>query len=1051
MDVYKALINVIGESFVDLAGAMMLQVGLLIVILLAVDFAIRRRVRAVFRYGLWLLVLIKLLLPVSLSSPTGVGYWLPWRTLGTPAGLADSPVARPEPARPARARPGSSPSMVRRRTVRREAPPAAVAPLAARPSMEAAPAEVPSPVPARTAPAARARKVIRTGVPLSWKSFALFAWVAGMMVMAGVVIQRVVYVWRLVRRARPAGDRVHRALLDACERIRVRGSVRVKISSDLAGPAVCGLFRPVILLPAGLSEQLSTRQLQAVLLHELAHIRRRDPWVNLVQTLLQIVYFYSPPVWLANAMIRRLRELAVDEAVLVAMGRASDHYPETLVQVARLSLGRTAVGLRLIGVVESKRALTGRIRHILNRSLPRSARLGVLGMLTIAVVGAVLLPMAGAERPEPARPRPVKPAAAPAGRNIWTGGTVAFRVIERTTGKGIEGVRLEVKYYQGSWNTTRDEQTDADGRCPIKLPDRKLTLLQVYATKKGLVPIRVDWGDGPGEADPPKSYTLSMEPGTTIGGIVRNERGDPISRATVCISCCRTDPAAGANARVNLRERRTRTDDAGRWRADYMPADLSDNLRIILHHPDYVSNSLTIGSPAPIKAMPPLARLRDMTGAMVMKKGIMLTGAVTDETGKPIARASVHGGSSRYSPRYKSVRTDKQGRYRLGPVSEGKVVVTVQARGFAPDLKMLQARTGTKPVDFKLGPGKVLRGRVVGPDGEPVAGVWVTAEDWRGHRSIQWQTKTDAQGRFRWNDAPADEVLMSIGKAGFVMVYDQPMKARGAEYVVKMHRPLRISGKVTDAETGRPVAEFQAVPGVDWKRGGPAKFRRGSAVKSFTDGSYRMQFRGSYPACLVRIEADGYTPAVSGPIDMDEGEVTIDFKLTRGEGPSGVVLTPDGKPAADAIALLCTPNEGASIRNGGKDPSSTASAAGKVTTGPDGRFSFAPQTGRFLIVVLHDAGWAEIAGKDLGAGAVKLIPWSRIEGTLWIGAARGADEQIDLVYGDGFHEPGEPRRYYEHKTRTDASGRFVLGRLKAEEAAVARYARLGPNASGHVQ
>ena len=134
-------------------------------------------------------------------------------------------------------------------------------------------------------------------------------------------------------------------------------------------------------------------------MHELAHIRRGDLWVNLVQTVLQIVYFYNPLLWVANAVIRRVREQAVDEAVQVAMGEKAGEYPETLVRVAKLAFERPALSLRLIGVVESKSTLQGRVKRMLERPLPKSAKLGFLGLIAILVVGAILLPMAKAGSP----------------------------------------------------------------------------------------------------------------------------------------------------------------------------------------------------------------------------------------------------------------------------------------------------------------------------------------------------------------------------------------------------------------------------------------------------------------------------------------------------------------------------------------------------------------------------------------------------------------------------------------------------------------------------
>ncbi|MBN1419652.1 MAG: hypothetical protein JXP34_12815, partial [Planctomycetes bacterium] len=138
-----------------------------------------------------------------------------------------------------------------------------------------------------------------------------------------------------------------------------------------------------------------------------AHIKRRDLWANLAQTILQIAYFYNPLLWIANAAIRCAREQAVDEMVLVGLGGEAADYPQTLVDVARLSLARPALTLRLIGVAESPKALAARIRHMIEHPAPRSARLGIAGAFVLLIAAAVLLPMAKANRDAASPPPPV--------------------------------------------------------------------------------------------------------------------------------------------------------------------------------------------------------------------------------------------------------------------------------------------------------------------------------------------------------------------------------------------------------------------------------------------------------------------------------------------------------------------------------------------------------------------------------------------------------------------------------------------------------------------
>src|SRR4030042_522238 len=69
-------LNNIGQGFWDYAAGVFIQVSVLIVLLLILDFILRKRVRAVFRYCLWMLLFVKLILPASFTLPTGIGYWL---------------------------------------------------------------------------------------------------------------------------------------------------------------------------------------------------------------------------------------------------------------------------------------------------------------------------------------------------------------------------------------------------------------------------------------------------------------------------------------------------------------------------------------------------------------------------------------------------------------------------------------------------------------------------------------------------------------------------------------------------------------------------------------------------------------------------------------------------------------------------------------------------------------------------------------------------------------------------------------------------------------
>jgi|GEM_PF-3374424 len=371
IDICVTTVNVAGRAFCDYAAGMFVQIAVLVAVLLCIDWLSRKRIRATLRYWIWMLVFVKLLLPPSLCVPTGLGYWL-GRGEALPA-------------------PSVVPQIVE--VAKLPAPTSVELPLAA-PVVRAAES-----VPTGSEPK---EQVARSHVSLTWQGGAALLWIAGVLVFAGLVVQRWRFVKELIARSEPAAaDQID--LLDQCRRrMNVRGPVSLRLLPDACSPAVCGLLRPTILAPRALLDRLPPEGLKAVLIHELAHVRRGDLWANSLQTALQVVYFYNPLVWLASAIVRRVREQAVDEMVLVALGAEARSYGNTLIDIAEMAFLRPSPALRLIGVAESRKSLEGRIKHMMTRPIPKSARVGILGVFVVTAVGAILLPMAqAAVEPQP--------------------------------------------------------------------------------------------------------------------------------------------------------------------------------------------------------------------------------------------------------------------------------------------------------------------------------------------------------------------------------------------------------------------------------------------------------------------------------------------------------------------------------------------------------------------------------------------------------------------------------------------------------------------------
>ena len=327
----------------NFAWPMLWQSGLLIAIIFALDFALRRKIRAAIRYALWLTVLVKLLLPPSLAFPTNPGWWI-------------HPSIQ-------------SPAIVKM-------PSFTVTYDQAIPHFPTQPVSTP----------------VHPRAALSPSAWTL---ITSILVGAGLLVWLCVRWWQIIQKVRHAKNSEKTiSLLEEVRRLTgLRCGIRLKLTEDSMSPAVCGLFRPVILLPQSLVEKLSAEQLRAVLLHEAIHLRRGDVWVNCIQALLQIFYWWHPLLWLANARIRRLREEAVDDAVMLALRDDAEIYAPTLLEVAKLAFNRPLSSLGLVGILESRSALRQRIERLINFSAPRKAGLTFLSLCGIFMFSAVALPM----------------------------------------------------------------------------------------------------------------------------------------------------------------------------------------------------------------------------------------------------------------------------------------------------------------------------------------------------------------------------------------------------------------------------------------------------------------------------------------------------------------------------------------------------------------------------------------------------------------------------------------------------------------------------------
>jgi hypothetical protein len=178
-------------------------------------------------------------------------------------------------------------------------------------------------------------------------------------------------------------------------RIRAGRNIPILESPLVSSPVVGGIFRPMLILPSGFASSLSAGQLEWVLLHELAHVRRRDLAVKVFQCLATILHFVNPALWIANRMINRLREYACDD-MASAFGNGSQvESGEAFLGVMRYAASiqhRAEVKFDgAIGLFEStaRSSCFERMKRLLDTNRRVTARLG-LGSFCVLLLTAIL-------------------------------------------------------------------------------------------------------------------------------------------------------------------------------------------------------------------------------------------------------------------------------------------------------------------------------------------------------------------------------------------------------------------------------------------------------------------------------------------------------------------------------------------------------------------------------------------------------------------------------------------------------------------------------------
>ncbi len=554
-------------------------------------------------------------------------------------------------------------------------------------------------------------------------------------------------------------DRVTRAAQDVRLTLGLRELPRIRVSDLTPLPFVLGVWKPIVVLPSDMAASASDERLRDVLIHECAHIVRKDSWVHLLQRISAIVFWFHPAVVWLNAQIGRAREELCDNFVLLA-GDAAE-YAETLLDLSESCcgkrLGLSALGLAPLGLFSTRWTLEQRVGGLLDPSRDKTTRTwrGTLVMLTILFaslsllvggVGLVTRDVAADAKPDVAAAGPAeagaeaKPAApSPTGRKI----TIRGKCVD-DDGNPVANATVRVlqdrimidtvsKTDSDPMTVIAEVKSDASGEfafndveAPPADPHPQLRkMLYVTATAAGrasavaLESVMLNYAHDLNElkigfAEEP--FILSQDR-LTVSGVVTDPAGRPVAGARVYMGMGYGNPIPGMWSAVTDQAGRYAIHDLERWKKTVVEETDPDgtkstittrnsaaafNSQIRVLHPQYALTTEAVGE------VPGTVDIK-------LKPAAIVEGKVIDQvTGQPAAAVVVFAKGIGHDE-FALAKTDTSGRYRF-QLSKDHYNIWVESKDrIAPVLKAVPAAPD-KPVtnaDFRLLQGGIVVGTVI--------------------------------------------------------------------------------------------------------------------------------------------------------------------------------------------------------------------------------------------------------------------------------------------------------------------------------------------------
>jgi beta-lactamase regulating signal transducer with metallopeptidase domain/protocatechuate 3,4-dioxygenase beta subunit len=733
---------------------------------------------------------------------------------------------------------------------------------------------------------------------LPWISF---AWLGGVVILSLRNLGGWIGAHKLRRTGtRPESGVFSKLAQDLIARLKIGRPVRLLQSALVEVPVVIGWLRPAILLPASLLGEMPVGQLEAILAHELAHVRRHDYLVNLLQTIAETLLFYHPAAWWVSKRIRVEREHCCDDlAVAVCGGRLALGQALTAIEAARLGIKPA-----LAASGNSSGGTLGRVRRLLD---PKSESFGfskpVSALLVLVLLGLTLIAgwrnfasaqgntqktstaeiSSKVDNPKDKKTEEITAAKITVGQH-----TIEGQVTDES-GKPVAGALVEWGLYDDPPEKLQTQKTGDDGRYRLEIRDFGLDY-RLGVSAPGKAPQwKVFYGTwnnhrfvSDEKALPPKNFVFKLEPAHRIAGIVVDDQGRSIANAKIKAQTAKIYPESTfegptppmpipGNGKYEIT-----TNSEGRFTLGNLPA-----------------GEVQLGVTAPHRRADDRNYAVDQDCRIMMngsgRPGIVRAKVVDQRTGKP-------------APEFRLVQqyvakpfliTSADGRFQLdGDFIEGeKYSVYIYNPDYAPktfEISALPLDSKDEPT-IELSPGRPLFGRLVdAKTGQPIAGAPLLYGEYHFENAefIRWndwdkyvdgalpldhvqRATTDKKGNFWFGES-------SERPKGTLFVYAQgyerlilepnelPEKDDSNRLTIKLNPEASVSGVLLSGAPPKPAASAR----VTVSRNGEHK---GKTVENFetvlTDSQGRYRIGNLGPGAYV-VECENILSRRSGGVSI---------------------------------------------------------------------------------------------------------------------------------------------------------------------------------------